>query len=50
MQGLLYGTPTRDVAVYAAVAAIALVVALVASFVPAHRASRVDPIVALKAL
>jgi len=49
-QGLLYGTPTSDVAVYATVAAIATLVTLIASYVPAHRASRVDPIVALKAL
>ena len=49
-QGLFYGTPTSDVTVYAAVAVIATVVTLIASYVPAHRASRVDPIVALKAL
>jgi len=49
-QGLLYGTPTSDVTVYLAVAAIAALVTVVASYIPAHRASRVDPIVALKAL
>ena len=49
MQGLLYGTPTRDVAVYAAVSTIALVVALVASLGPARRAARVDPVIALRA-
>ena len=49
MQGLLYGTPTRDVAVYAAVSTIALVVALVASLGPARRAARVDPVIAMRA-
>ena len=49
-QGLLYGTPTSDVTVYLAVAAIAALVTVVASYIPAYRASRVDPIVALKAL
>ncbi len=49
MQGLLYGTPTRDVAVYAVVSTIALVVALVASLGPARRAARVDPVIALRA-
>ena len=48
MQGLLYGTPTRDVAVYAAVSAIALVVTLAASLIPAARAARVDPVIALR--
>jgi putative ABC transport system permease protein len=48
MQGLLYGTPTRDVPVYAAVSAIALLVTLAASFIPAARAARVDPVIALR--
>jgi len=48
MQGLLYGTPTRDLAVYAAVSAIALLVTLAASLIPAARAARVDPVIALR--
>jgi hypothetical protein len=48
MQGLLYGTPTHDVPVYAAVSVIALVVTLAASLVPAARAARVDPVIALR--
>jgi predicted permease len=50
MTGLLYGTPTNDLAVYSSVSLIALVVALVASLVPARRAAQVDPVIALKAL
>ena len=49
MSGLLYGTPTNDVVVYLSVSLIAFVVALVASWIPARRAARVDPVVALRA-
>jgi len=45
---LLYGTPTNDVLVYVGVCTLAFVVALVASYVPALRASRVDPAIALR--
>jgi putative ABC transport system permease protein len=48
LRGLLYGTPTNDVVVYAAVCALAFMVALVASYLPARRASRVDPAIALR--
>jgi ABC-type antimicrobial peptide transport system permease subunit len=48
MQGLLYGTPTRDIPVYAAVSAIALLVTLAASLIPAVRAAKVDPVIALR--
>jgi hypothetical protein len=37
MEGLLYGTTTRDVVVYAAVSAPALVLTLAASLLPAAR-------------
>jgi putative ABC transport system permease protein len=50
MSGLLYGTPTNDVTVYASVSLVALLVGLVASWVPARRAARVDPVIALRAL
>ncbi len=49
MTSLLYGVSPTDPATYAAVAALMLVVALVASAVPAWRATRVDPIRTLKA-
>jgi putative ABC transport system permease protein len=50
MTDLLYGTPTNDLAVYTLVSLIAFVVALVASWIPARRAARVDPLVALRAI
>jgi putative ABC transport system permease protein len=46
--GLLYGTSPTDPVVYAAVGVVVLVVAVLASWIPARRASRVDPLVALR--
>ncbi len=48
MSALLYATSPIDVATYAGAAAVLAVIAVVASFVPAFRASRVDPIIALR--
>lgn len=45
---LLHGTPVADPRVYAAVALVVLVASLVASWIPARRASRVDPMTALR--
>ncbi|MEP7380388.1 MAG: ADOP family duplicated permease [Gemmatimonadota bacterium] len=45
---LLYGTRPTDPAVYLTVAATVMVVALTASWIPARRASRVDPLNALR--
>jgi ABC-type antimicrobial peptide transport system permease subunit len=48
MARLLFGIQTFDVAAFAIAAAALMVVALIASYVPARRASRVDPMVALR--
>ncbi len=44
----LYGVSPREPIIYATVAGILLLVGLVASFVPAWRATRVNPVVAMK--
>jgi putative ABC transport system permease protein len=45
---LLHGTSVTDPRIYAAVAAVVLAAALLASWIPARRASRVDPMTALR--
>ncbi len=49
MSGLLFGVSPRDPLTFVVVAAALTAVALVASYVPAHRAARVDPMVILRA-
>jgi putative ABC transport system permease protein len=48
VSSLVFGVPVRDPAVFIGVAATLATVALVACAIPALRASRVDPIVALR--
>jgi putative ABC transport system permease protein len=49
MSSLLFGVSTVDPLTFAIVPAVLIAVALVASYIPARRASRVDPMQALRA-
>ena len=49
LEGLLYGTRPTDPVTYAVIAAILAVVSLLASAIPARRATRSDPVDALRA-
>jgi putative ABC transport system permease protein len=48
LSGLLFGVSSMDAATFAAMAAVLVVVTMAACYVPARRASRVDPLVALR--
>ncbi len=48
IRGLLFGVTPTDLTTFIAVAAILAGVALLATFIPARRAARVDPLVALR--
>jgi predicted permease len=48
MESQLFGVSRLDPPAYAAVSAVLMAAAMVASYIPAHRAARVDPLVALR--
>jgi len=48
VQTLLYGVERLDITAFAGMSAVMLAVALVASYIAARRASRVDPLLALR--
>lgn len=48
LEGLLFGTEPTDPATFAAMIAFLTAIALLASYLPARRASRIDPAASLK--
>ena len=48
VQTLLFGVERLDLVAFAGMSAVMVVVALLASYLPARRASRVDPLIALR--
>jgi putative ABC transport system permease protein len=49
IQNILFGVSARDPLTYSVVVTLITIVSLIATLVPAHRATRVDPMIALRA-